>query len=73
MEGWRDLGEEPLDRMEFWGLSVRGDPIEFCWVRMDLRGASCAWLLVDPLQWLWSVPNNLEGGVAVTLVFILAD
>ena len=59
--------------MEFWGLSVLGDPMEFCWVRMDLRGASCAWLLVDPLQWLWSVPNNLERGVAVTLVFILTD
>lgn len=58
-DGWRDLGEEPLERIEFWGLSVLGEPMEFCCVRMERLGATCPWLLVKPLQWLWSVPNIL--------------
>lgn len=58
-DGWRDLDEEPLERIEFWGLSVLGEPMEFCCVRMERLGATCPWLLVKPLQWLWSVPNIL--------------
>ena len=59
-----DLGEDLRDTIEFCGLRVRGDPIEFCWVRIDLFGQPKFDprphpAPVEPLHWLWSPLKNL--------------